>query len=144
MSLLIRRQGQYRQRVSIQKELTFKSTNRTSEVVSAFFTKASEKPKSPLKWETRAGSLLVGKYKSADLSRGVGKTIKLAAFDLDGTLITTKSGSSFPKDESDWKFFDRSVPKKFQELEASGWTIAIFSNQVWHDLGFRAAALYRD
>lgn len=98
--------------------------------VSAFFTKASEKPKSNLRWEIRKNTLLFGRYKTGSLTPVPGKKVKLAAFDLDGTLILTKSGSGYAKDEHDWRYFDKSVPRKLEELSMDGWTVVIFTNQV--------------
>ena len=53
---------------------------------------------------------------------------KLAMFDLDGTLIQTKSGHKFPKDHNDWKLFSENVPKKIKEL-CHDFSIVIISNQ---------------
>lgn len=48
----------------------------------------------------------------------------VAAFDLDETIITTKSGKKFAKEITDWKF-KNNVINKFKQLE----TIIIFTNQ---------------
>ena len=37
-------------------------------------------------------------------SEGCQASRKIAAFDLDWTLIGTKSGNVFPKDPKDWRF----------------------------------------
>jgi bifunctional polynucleotide phosphatase/kinase len=34
---------------------------------------------------------------------------------MDDTLIKVKSGAKFPKDSTDWLFWDESVPKKLKE-----------------------------
>ncbi len=69
---------------------------------------------------------------------------KIAAFDLDWTLIATKSGAKFPQDkfvmqtrvlcalklEQDWKFlYEKIIPEKLVQLQHSGFRIVIFSNQ---------------
>ncbi|KAG7697823.1 hypothetical protein KL933_002874 [Ogataea haglerorum] len=55
--------------------------------------------------------------------------VKIAAFDLDDTLITTKSGYKFGRGSFDWKFkFD--VPQVFTKLQAENYTVVIFSNQA--------------
>jgi bifunctional polynucleotide phosphatase/kinase len=64
--------------------------------------------------------LTIGKFKS---------TNKLACFDLDCTLINTKSGNTFPIDENDWEFFNDKVISKLTELYNDGFCIVIFSNQ---------------
>lgn len=55
---------------------------------------------------------------------------KIAAFDMDGTLITTKSGKTFPIDMNDWKILYPSViEKKLGQLLLEDFVIAIFTNQ---------------
>ncbi|KAJ0402088.1 hypothetical protein ATCC90586_000273 [Pythium insidiosum] len=55
---------------------------------------------------------------------------KIAAFDLDGTLIVTKSGKRFAQDAADWKLFHTTnVVKKLQQLTRQGFLVAVISNQ---------------
>lgn len=56
-------------------------------------------------------------------------TNKIAAFDLDGTLIKTKSGNIFPKDESDWTFLYDSIPTIIHSMIDNGYCIIIITNQ---------------
>ncbi|KAJ1418982.1 polynucleotide kinase 3 phosphatase, partial [Ochromonadaceae sp. CCMP2298] len=57
------------------------------------------------------------------------KRTEIVAFDMDGTLITTKSGKTFPLNDDDWRFWDPSVIPKLQLLHAEGKHLAIISNQ---------------
>jgi bifunctional polynucleotide phosphatase/kinase len=57
------------------------------------------------------------------------KKIKIASFDLDNTLITTKGKHIFPKNKDDWKFLNNNVENKIKNLYNSGFKIVIFSNQ---------------
>lgn len=54
---------------------------------------------------------------------------KVAAFDMDGTLIRTKSGKVFPIDTNDWKLLNDQVAKKLKEHSEKGFKIVIFTNQ---------------
>ncbi|KUF99986.1 Triosephosphate isomerase [Phytophthora nicotianae] len=55
---------------------------------------------------------------------------KIAGFDLDGTLIVTKSGKKFAKDKDDWKLFHPTLVRdKLAQLARDGFTLTIFSNQ---------------
>lgn len=53
---------------------------------------------------------------------------RLALFDLDGTLITSKSGRRWASDGDDW-IFQGPVPAVFQRYATEGWTVAIITNQ---------------
>lgn len=50
-------------------------------------------------------------------------------FDLDWTLIKTKSGKTFPINDEDWEWMYESIPLKLQELYNNDNTIIIFTNQ---------------
>ncbi|GAA5829209.1 hypothetical protein JCM3766R1_001018 [Sporobolomyces carnicolor] len=55
---------------------------------------------------------------------------KIAAFDIDGTLIVTKSGNKFPKDENDWKLWSNEVKVKLRALHDDQYSIVLISNQA--------------
>ncbi|CAD7966196.1 unnamed protein product [Amoebophrya sp. A25] len=76
--------------------------------------------------ETRTEDVLLAKPK-----------IGLACFDLDSTLIKTRSGRVFPKDKTDWQWLGPMVPRRLNQLasgdapDAAGvkFRIWIFTNQ---------------
>jgi bifunctional polynucleotide phosphatase/kinase len=55
---------------------------------------------------------------------------KIASFDIDNTIIATKSGKNFAINASDWKWFSKEVPQKLKELHSSGFRIVFFTNQA--------------
>lgn len=55
---------------------------------------------------------------------------KIAAFDLDGTLINTKSGRTFPINVDDWKLFNDNVIPVLKQLTEKNYSIVIITNQL--------------
>ncbi|RLV95893.1 hypothetical protein JA1_000538 [Spathaspora sp. JA1] len=57
--------------------------------------------------------------------------VKIAAFDLDGTLIETKSGFKFSRGPTDWKWWGKhsKVVDKLQQLIDEGYILVVFTNQ---------------
>lgn len=56
--------------------------------------------------------------------------LKIAAYDLDSTLITTRSRAKFPKNASDWKPLNTHVATKLASLTEQGYVFVIFTNQA--------------
>nr|XP_023019816.1 uncharacterized protein F21D5.5 [Leptinotarsa decemlineata] len=54
---------------------------------------------------------------------------KIAAFDIDGTIIKTKSGARFPKNSSDWELNMSEIPQRLRNLQAEGFKLVFFTNQ---------------
>lgn len=52
---------------------------------------------------------------------------KISAFDLDNTIIETKSNAKFPKDKDDWKFIDSNIISRINSL--IDYNVVIFTNQ---------------
>ncbi|CAL1547555.1 unnamed protein product [Lymnaea stagnalis] len=63
-------------------------------------------------------------------SKGVKPSTKIAAFDLDGTIILTKSGRTFPLDNNDWKIIFPDVFNELKKLNQDKYKIVIFTNQL--------------
>lgn len=108
--------------------------------VANFFTPTSKKPKvaSPVNWSERGvndatpPTLLVGRYepeRSNDTEDRSVKRRKIAAFDLDGTLIKTKSGKQFSDDPLDWRWWHPRVPGEVRKVYEEGYRVVILSNQ---------------
>jgi DNA 3'-phosphatase len=65
---------------------------------------------------------------------------RIAAFDLDSTLVTPKDPSKvFPVSRDDWRWWHPSVEHRLKELyHDGGWNIVIFSNQSGVSQGRKA------
>ncbi|KFY11521.1 hypothetical protein V491_07169 [Pseudogymnoascus sp. VKM F-3775] len=117
----------------------------TKDAVSSFFKPTSQKPPEPVTWSERAvnedtpTSLIVGKYVPPDTSTASNNVApaaptasrkKIAAFDLDWTLVKTASGKRFAYDAKDWKWFHPNVPTMLRKLYyEEGFIVVIISNQ---------------
>ncbi|GFG02790.1 conserved hypothetical protein [Aspergillus lentulus] len=102
----------------------------TKRTVASFFTPTSQKKPEKITWRVVNNSLVIGKYTTgAGEQPARREKAKVAAFDLDSTLVVTASGNTFPRDSSDWKWFSPNVPTRLQELNAEGYHVVIMSNQ---------------
>jgi len=54
---------------------------------------------------------------------------KFACFDLDSTIINTKSGKKFPVNNDDWIYFNSNVFDTLQKLSNDGFSLIIITNQ---------------
>lgn len=55
--------------------------------------------------------------------------VKVAAFDLDDTLIIPTSGNKWARSASGWKWWDQSIPHRLQSLHKEGYLVVVLSNQ---------------
>lgn len=94
--------------------------------------KSRKKPEEPSKKTSKNSVSLPWQTKESLIyasSSGIEPSSKILALDLDGTIVKTKSGATFPQDTSDWVFWDEKVPEKLQKWQKKGFNLVIFTNQ---------------
>ncbi|PYH99159.1 polynucleotide kinase 3'-phosphatase [Aspergillus ellipticus CBS 707.79] len=101
----------------------------TKKAMSSFFTPASQKKPDQITWRIVNNSAVIGKYATESERQGKAQKAKIAAFDLDSTLVSTASGNTFPRNSSDWKWWHATVPAKLKELNENGYYVLVVTNQ---------------
>ncbi|KIX04761.1 polynucleotide kinase 3'-phosphatase [Rhinocladiella mackenziei CBS 650.93] len=102
----------------------------TNKAVASFFKPASQKEPDKLIWRTVENSLIVGRYDASSRpapSRSL--PVKIAAFDLDDTIVVPNAGSKWARSETSWKWWDQSIPGRLKSLHNEGYLVVILSNQ---------------
>ncbi|CAL8349825.1 unnamed protein product [Lota lota] len=61
---------------------------------------------------------------------GVRSSEKIAGFDIDGCIITTKSGKVFPTAPDDWKILFSEIQPRLASLLKKGHKVVFFTNQM--------------
>ncbi|XP_040027999.2 bifunctional polynucleotide phosphatase/kinase [Gasterosteus aculeatus] len=74
-------------------------------------------------WQQVGGLML---YTAA----GVRASEKIAGFDIDGCIITTKSGKVFPTAPDDWKILYHEIQPRLASLLKRGYKVVFFTNQM--------------
>ena len=77
-----------------------------------------------VKWDINK-NYMIGKTSNIDI-----KNKKVAAFDMDDTLIKTKSGKDFGIDDDDWEIYDDSITNSLTGLVDDDYNLVIISNQM--------------
>lgn len=95
-------------------------------------------PCSEDKWEELDGGKLY-----VFTSKGLIASNKIAGYDVDGTIIKTKSGNVFPKTIDDWQIAFNEVPGKLKSLHKDGHKIVFFTNQAGISKGKLTIADFR-
>lgn len=83
----------------------------------------------PIGWSEPGHNLIY--YRPSELIQGE----KVVIFDVDGTIIKTKSGKTFPIDKNDWLLWHPKVKTKLNQLIDDGVRVIFLTNQNGIDTG---------
>ncbi|EHY55952.1 DNA kinase/phosphatase Pnk1 [Exophiala dermatitidis] len=107
----------------------FESTT-TNKAVASFFKPASQKEPEKLVWRTVEKTLIVGRYDASSVPPQTRTLpVKIAAFDLDDTLIVPNTGNRWHRTATSWRWWDPSIPGRLRSLYDEGYLVVILSNQ---------------
>ncbi|EXJ58858.1 hypothetical protein A1O7_06288 [Cladophialophora yegresii CBS 114405] len=117
----------------------------TNRAVASFFKPASQKEPEKIVWRTVENSLIIGRYDASNPSpQQRTLPVKIAAFDLDDTLIVPNQGKTWNRSATSWKWWDACVPGRLKSLHDEGYLVVILSNQSTISLKDNKKALQRD
>lgn len=81
-------------------------------------------------WRTVDKTLIVGRYDASNVPPHTRTLpVKIAAFDLDDTLIVPNTGNRWARTPTSWRWWDQSIPGRLRSLYNEGYLVVILSNQ---------------
>ena len=96
-------------------------------------------------WRIVENSLIVGRYDGAEFPKTIRTLpVKIAAFDLDDTIISPNTGNKWARSATSWKWWDSSVPGRLKKMYDDGYLVVFISNQVSISFKDISKALQRD
>ncbi|KAL6251359.1 DNA kinase/phosphatase Pnk1 [Rhinocladiella similis] len=117
----------------------------TNKAVASFFKPTSQKEPEKLIWRIVNNSLIVGRYDEPKVSPQTRiLPVKIAAFDLDDTIIVPNTGSKWARSATSWRWWDSSVPGRLKQLHDEGYFVVVMSNQGNISLKDNSKSLQRD
>jgi bifunctional polynucleotide phosphatase/kinase len=82
-----------------------------------------------MEWGSPCDGLFVTPL-SSQLSLSLKDHVKVAAFDMDSTLVVPKDPkATFATSRSDWRWWNDAVPRRLRELYRQGYLVIVLSNQ---------------
>jgi bifunctional polynucleotide phosphatase/kinase len=112
--------------------------------VASFFKPVSQREPEKILWRT-ADTVIIGRNGVAGVPpQQRTLPVKIAAFDLDDTLIIPNEGSKWARSPTSWKWFDTSVPGRLKSLHEDGFLVVILSNQSTISLKDQKKSLQKD
>jgi bifunctional polynucleotide phosphatase/kinase len=101
-------------------------------IVAAIPARVAAGAATPAHWQCSASNVLLLRVAAAAGAVPSGP-VKIAAFDMDDTIVTPDGTHLFAKSAKDWKWLHPSVPAKLKSLAAEGFELLIISNQGGSD-----------
>ena len=80
-----------------------------------------------MSWETLDDTLFRLSYKCSSQEQ---YSSKIAMFDLDHTLVKPRQAKKYPKNSTDWMWWDRTILQRLSDINEKGFTIVIITNQA--------------
>lgn len=114
--------------------------------MASFFKPTSQKEPEKITWRIVDQSLIIGKHEDPSAPRKpLERPVKVAAFDLDDTVIMPNSQSNrWNRSATSWKWWDSCVPGRLKDLYSQGYLVVILSNQGTISLKDQPKKLQKD
>lgn len=84
-----------------------------------------------LTWRTVDNTLVIGQFGNpSQPALQLQHPVRIAAFDLDDTIITPNNSNRFNRNATSWKWWHPTVPQRLKDLHSQGYLVVIVSNQM--------------